>query len=141
MRFGQKLAKLRNSMGWSQERLHEILGDISKSKISDWEVGRFQPNRIEVARLADLFGVDVEYLVRDEVEHPHRSETTPEQKMILRVVGALNLSLDDVIRGLNLVSRPEPPSKAGESETLSERNLSAERAAKLADGGKKKRGD
>jgi transcriptional regulator with XRE-family HTH domain len=63
--FGAKLFALRQARGWSQRDLTRRLGLTSRAYISDLEAGRKLPSIDLVVRLADLFGVATDDLLRD----------------------------------------------------------------------------
>src|SRR4051812_30309454 len=70
MRFPEKLSRLCWQRGWSRRELAEALGDVSKSTVSNWITGKTDPRLGELARLARLFEVSVDYLALDEREEP-----------------------------------------------------------------------
>lgn len=88
MKFEEKLMVLRKKAGMSQEDLADRLG-VSRQAISRWELGSTLPDAPNLLKLSDLFGVSIDYLLRDdedEVSHPlatkevHRELTEKEQK-------------------------------------------------------------
>jgi transcriptional regulator with XRE-family HTH domain len=102
MTFPEKLKKMRQSRGWSQNRVAIAILDhpevqVSKSKVSDWEVGKYLPNLKEIAVLSRIFEVAPQYWVLDEMEDPHEPHLTKDQEMVLRVVKAAHISPDDLI--------------------------------------------
>ncbi len=64
MIFSDKLHQLRKKAGMSQEDLAEKL-DVSRQAISRWELGSAMPDTSNLIRIADLFGVSVDYLLQD----------------------------------------------------------------------------
>lgn len=60
--FGQKVKYLRNSIGYSQERLAREIG-ISTKSIQRYESGKYQPDTYAVVKLATFFGVSADYLL------------------------------------------------------------------------------
>ncbi len=60
--IGDKLKKLRKENGIYQKDLAEALS-VSKSTIAMWETGNRLPDIETVKRIADYFGVTVEYLI------------------------------------------------------------------------------
>lgn len=65
--FGQKLLHLRRSRRLTQAQLAQQLGEITQSYVSYLEAGRKDPS-IEVAlKIADLFQVSLDYLLRDTI--------------------------------------------------------------------------
>ena len=63
--FGPKLRALRLARGMTQAALAEALGLATQSSISHLEAGRKEPSVSMVVQLADLFGVSLDYLLRD----------------------------------------------------------------------------
>ncbi len=105
MNLAEKIAALRGEHKLSQGDLAEKL-EVSRQSVSKWETGQAVPELDKIIRLADLFGVTVDELVRDGeasnperqkaeaaepntriiyVERPRRVELTPVQ--ILGVIG------------------------------------------------------
>ena len=70
MDFATKLSRLCWHRSHSQRALAEALGAVSKSTVSNWMTGKTDPKLRELAALARLFGVSVDYLVKDELEEP-----------------------------------------------------------------------
>lgn len=67
-RFGEKLRTLRERRGISLRQLTREFGFNSHSYLSGIENGKTKPSVEFVIRVADFFGVDVNQLVRDELE-------------------------------------------------------------------------
>jgi len=79
MALAEKILELRTSHGLSQGDLAEAL-DVSRQSVSKWETGQSVPDLDKIIKLADLFDVTVDQLVRDRdtssISQPPRS-TTP----------------------------------------------------------------
>lgn len=105
MTLGEKICTLRTGKGLSQEELAAKL-EVSRQSVSKWETGQSVPDLEEIIKLADLFGVNVDELVREgERPQPPKPETkvvyvkekrewTAAQKVgicLLAVGGALTL--------------------------------------------------
>ncbi len=67
MIFADKLIDLRKKNGWSQEELAEKL-EVSRQTISKWEGALSTPDLGRMLRIAQLFGVTTDYLIKDELE-------------------------------------------------------------------------
>jgi transcriptional regulator with XRE-family HTH domain len=65
--FKRKLLHLRCSYAISQRDLAQHLGLASRAYVSNLEAGRKVPSPELVVRIADLFGVTTDYLLRDDV--------------------------------------------------------------------------
>ena len=105
MTLAEKLLALRTEKGLSQEDLAEQMG-VSRQSVSKWETGQSVPDLDKIIKLADLFGVTVDELVR-EGERPQpqgprviyvereQQGLTPMQSLFLvnEVVGIVLLAL------------------------------------------------
>ncbi len=63
----EKLARLRQSAGLTQEQLAEKMY-VSRELVSKWEHGSRRPDVKALRRLAGFYGVEFEYLLEDENE-------------------------------------------------------------------------
>ena len=64
MKFEEKLMALRKQAGLSQEELAEQLG-VSRQAVSRWELGSTLPDAPNLLKLSDLFGVSIDWLLRE----------------------------------------------------------------------------
>lgn len=69
MNFSEKLQALRKSRGMSQENLADEVG-VSRQAVSKWELGVSLPDMDKLIALSGLFGVSIDYLVKDGVTEP-----------------------------------------------------------------------
>ncbi len=69
MTFSEKLTGLRRKSGMSQEQLADRLG-VTRQSVSKWEGGAAMPELVKLISLSDIFGVSVDYLVKDWMEEP-----------------------------------------------------------------------
>lgn len=81
MTLAEKLLSLRTQRGLSQEDLAERM-EVSRQSVSKWETGQGGPDLDKIIKLADLFGVSVDELVR-EGERPQPPE--PPQPQVVYV--------------------------------------------------------
>lgn len=51
----------RKKLGYSQKQLAQIL-NVSQQTVGSWEVGRTEPDAKTLTKLANIFGVSVDYL-------------------------------------------------------------------------------
>ena len=113
MDFSEKLMHLRKQAGLSQEQLADRLG-VTRQSVSKWESGAAFPELVKLITLSEMFGVSVDYLVKDYVEEPEQPrEDSPgtarlEQKVddLTRYVKGRFYAYDSQTRifGLPLVS-------------------------------------
>jgi transcriptional regulator with XRE-family HTH domain len=66
-RFGEKLSILRKKRGLTTRQLGEMLG-VYHTYISQIEKGKKIPNAAMIIKIADIFGVTTDQLMRDELE-------------------------------------------------------------------------
>ena len=74
MILADKIIDLRKKNDWSQEELAEKL-DVSRQAISKWESAQSVPDLSRVIRMAELFGVSTDYLLKDDMDAPVPAES------------------------------------------------------------------
>ena len=67
MILAEKIVKLRKQIGWSQEELAEKM-DVSRQSVSKWESTYSIPDLNKILKLAELFEVSTDYLLKDNIE-------------------------------------------------------------------------
>ena len=79
MILGEKIAQLRRKNGWSQEELADKM-EVSRQAVSKWESSQTTPDLERIMRLSSLFGVTIDYLLKDgaapEIPRPEAEEDT-----------------------------------------------------------------
>lgn len=75
MALSDRILELRTGMGLSQGDLADRL-EVSRQSVSKWETGQSVPDLDKIIKLADLFGVTVDELVR-EGERPQPPQPEP----------------------------------------------------------------
>lgn len=63
MTLGQRLKKLRNSKRWTLKEVADKLGLSGHSTYSNWEYERTEPDLEMLNRIAEIYDVDVKYLL------------------------------------------------------------------------------
>lgn len=81
MTLAEKILSLRTQRGMSQDDLAEKL-EVSRQSVSKWETAQSTPDLDKIIKLANLFGVTVDELVRDG-ERPQPPE--PPQPQVIYV--------------------------------------------------------
>ena len=87
MILAEKIAEQRKKNGWSQEELAEKLS-VSRQSVSKWESAQSVPDLNRVLKLAEIFGVATDYLLKDEIETTQNItdfETTENAKNVRKV--------------------------------------------------------
>ena len=59
-KIAKKIKILRKTRGYTQQQLADLLG-VQRATISNYEIGRRSPHIKELARLAEILGVNLEY--------------------------------------------------------------------------------
>ena len=59
-KIASKIKILRKTRGYTQQQLADMLG-VQRATISNYEIGRRSPHIKELARLAEILGVNLEY--------------------------------------------------------------------------------
>lgn len=67
-RIGEKIRKLRESRHWTQTQLAQKLDISSHSYISELESGKKRPTTEMALKLASLFNVSTDLLLRDDLD-------------------------------------------------------------------------
>ena len=65
MDLGEKISDLRKKAGYSQEKLAELIG-VSRQAVTKWEGGSANPDTENLIRLAEIFGVSLDELCKNE---------------------------------------------------------------------------
>ena len=78
MTLAEKILALRTARELSQGDLAERL-EVSRQSVSKWETGQSVPDLDKIIKLADLFGVTTDYLLRE------KEEPSPVQPQIIYV--------------------------------------------------------
>ncbi len=86
-RLAEKLRQIRDSLRLSQSELVKRLGfeeEITKSEISDFEHGKYEPNLLILLAYSQSANVALEVLVRDDLDLPKKIPATKKSDGILR---------------------------------------------------------
>lgn len=98
MEFSEKLITLRRREGMSQEQLADRLG-VTRQSVSKWESSAAMPELVKLIALSELFGVSVDYLVKDRVEEAEPD--TPDSPFSAQQAARLEQKVDDLTRSIN----------------------------------------
>lgn len=67
MILAEKIMEERKRNGWSQEELADMLS-VSRQSVSKWESAQATPDLSKIIKLAEIFGVSTDYLLKDEID-------------------------------------------------------------------------
>ena len=121
-----KLKELRNQKKLTQTELAQAL-NVSKGTIGNWEAGHRQPDHSALSKLADFFGVSVDYILDRENENspPKSDELSEEERIVVYMYRSLS-TLDDKKAFISELMKRFPSDQAAEivSLALSALNMS-----------------
>lgn len=80
-KFGDTLRELRNSKGYTQQQVADILGLKNKSTLGSWEVGKSEPDGYTFLKLLNLYEVEDVYNAFGEVS-PKQATTDNTNEII-----------------------------------------------------------
>ena len=66
MTLGEKIAKQRKDLNYTQEQLADVLG-VSRQSISKWESDIVYPETEKLIELGKLFDCSMDYLLKDDI--------------------------------------------------------------------------
>lgn len=82
MSFGELLYQLRKIKNWKQEYVAKYVG-VGKNTISNYENNVSKPRYEELIKLCNLFEVDANYLLKDDIATIKTSQLNPEDQDII----------------------------------------------------------
>lgn len=85
MTFGERLYKLREERGWSQDDLAEK-AEVSRQTVSNWENDKVTIDAEKLKRLAQIFGVGMDELYSSETLPSARNKKSKRFPLTLAVV-------------------------------------------------------
>lgn len=100
MILSEKICSLRKQNGWSQEELAEKL-NISRQSVSKWENGTSIPDLDKIIKLSQLFEVNTDYLLKDEIDET----VSPKTEMTFQEKTIRTVSLAEAGEYMDLTSR------------------------------------
>jgi transcriptional regulator with XRE-family HTH domain len=101
-KFYDKLIQLRREKGLSQEQLADYLS-VSRQAVSKWEAGQTMPALDKIILLADIFGVSVDYLVRDNAILEEKNKTVVTTADDTAVMNQLD-EIKQLVKGRSLIN-------------------------------------
>ena len=101
MAFSDNLQFLRTHRGQTQEQLAEIL-EVSRQSVSKWEGAQSFPEMDTILRICDLYGVDLDTLMRGSVEDSLVEDTAHYDSFMNRFSRRMALAIGGIIAGVGL---------------------------------------
>ena len=106
MILADKIINERKKNGWSQEELAEMLS-VSRQSVSKWEGAQAVPDLNRIIKMAEIFGVSTDYLLKDELESDPSSESKDNSDSESREE-VRNVSLEEATKYINLIKKNTP---------------------------------
>ena len=97
MTIGERIAKCRKEKNLSQEYIADLL-EVTRQAVSKWENDQTEPDTGNLIKLAQVFGVSVEYLANGEEESP-KVVYVEKNLPIFKIIGIVLIALG----GLSLI--------------------------------------
>ena len=82
MTTGVKIADARKKKNMTQEQMAELLG-VTRQSVSRWESDTAYPETDKLIKIAELLGVNCDYLLREEISEP---EGIKEKNLVTRLL-------------------------------------------------------
>ena len=119
-----RLKQLRTHSNLSQQKMADVLG-ISRSAVAMWETGGSEPDNKTLEKIADFFGVSVDYLLgRDDEPRPHTKKKGIKIPVLGRVAAGIPITaIEDI---LNYEEIEESLAKTGDFYGLQIKGTSME---------------
>lgn len=119
MILADKIINERKKNGWSQEELSERLS-VSRQSVSKWESAQAVPDLQKILKMAEIFGVSTDYLLKDELEPesflPEEYEkNTVSDTLPLRTLPLRTVTLHEADEFLKIQSKSAPMTALGVS--------------------------
>lgn len=114
MAFPENLQFIRAQAGVTQEQLAEQL-EVSRQSVSKWEGGQSFPEMDTLLRICDLYGVNLDTLLRGSLEESRVEDTARYDSFMSRFARRMTLSISGIVAGVGLCGVLEA---IGVTETL-----------------------
>ena len=107
MILADKIMNERKKNGWSQEELAEQLS-VSRQSISKWEGAQAIPDIQKIIKMAELFGVTTDYLLKDDMEPESISSSFDASSADASSEAVVRVSLEEANEFLELTEEVAP---------------------------------
>ena len=104
MILADKIIKLRKQLGWSQEDLAEKM-DVSRQSVSKWESTNSIPDLNKIIKLAGIFDVTTDFLLKDDMDTEQYLGETREPGLTQVNLEQALVYVDTKLAGANLVAK------------------------------------
>ena len=84
VQIGERIREARQAKGWTQDELADVVG-VSRSAVAQWETGRAGQVTGNLARIAEVLDVGIEYLTHGRSKRAAGQATTGDEMALLRL--------------------------------------------------------
>lgn len=105
MILADKIMNERKRNGWSQEELADKLG-VSRQSVSKWESAQSVPDLNRIIKLAEIFGVTTDYLLKEELENSFEQQVVKEDVEIDEEV--YHISMEEASEFISIQKKDAP---------------------------------
>ncbi len=98
-----RIKEMRKANGYTQAKLAQIL-NTTQANLSGWEIGKWEPDNKMLAKMADMFGVSVDYLLgRDAPANTRTLDNAyvPDAIIPYPVIGTIKAGYDGAVEELS----------------------------------------
>lgn len=107
MILADKIINERKKLGLSQEELADKL-DVSRQSVSKWESAQSTPDLGRILKMAELFGVSTDYLLKDEIEDVSSTGVIVQDSGASAGGSLKYVSMEEASTYLNVVEKTTP---------------------------------
>ena len=100
MILADKIINERKKNGWSQEELADML-DVSRQSVSKWEGAQSIPDISKILKMAEVFGVSTDYLLKEDME-PEENSVIPYYEQHDTVSSLRKVSMEEASEYISL---------------------------------------
>lgn len=104
MKLADKIITLRKKVGWSQEELADKM-EVSRQSVSKWESAASIPDLNKILRLAEIFSVSTDYLLKDDIEVVEGTEIDREENVHYVGIQQVREYIEDKIIAAKMTAR------------------------------------
>lgn len=104
MIMADKIIQLRKQFGWSQENLADTLG-VSRQSVSKWESGNSIPDLNKILKMAEIFGVTTDYLLKDDIIAVETSGSDSDPHVVKLSMEDVNAYVETKVKAAKMISK------------------------------------
>ncbi len=96
MSLGQRIQQLRKKKGYSQEKLAEYL-NMSRQAVAKWEQNVCEPNLDCLTEMAQLFEVDLDYLITGQITSNVQADKSSKESTVIIQEKSASLNKREIV--------------------------------------------